>query len=142
MDCFGKADASKFREIYERSHLMESIRKYGKESYPRKKWDGKEKINILRNELFLEAEENLKAAEEDSIYFVEAPTGSGKSNLALNLSLKFLEHADKVFEIYPFNTLAEQNRHTLETIFGKTEAINDIAVVNSLTPIRGRCSWR
>ncbi len=109
-----------------------------KESYPRKKWDGKEKINILRNELFLEAEENLKAAEEDSIYFVEAPTGSGKSNLALNLSLKFLEHADKVFEIYPFNTLAEQNRHTLETIFGKTEAINDIAVVNSLTPIRGR----
>ena len=57
MDCFGKADASKFREIYERSHLMESIRKYGKESYPRKKWDGKEKINILRNELFLEAEE-------------------------------------------------------------------------------------
>ena len=31
MDCFGKADASKFREIYERSHLMESIRKYGKE---------------------------------------------------------------------------------------------------------------
>lgn len=68
MDCFGKADASKFREIYERSHLMESIRKYGKESYPRKKWDGKEKINILRNELFLEAEENLKAAEEDSIY--------------------------------------------------------------------------
>ena len=138
MDCFGKADASKFREIYERSHLMESIRKYGKESYPRKKWDGKEKINILRNELFLEAEENLKAAEEDCIYFVEAPTGSGKSNLALNLSLKFLEHADKVFEIYPFNTLAEQNRHTLETIFGKTEAINDIAVVNSLTPIRGR----
>ena len=138
MDCFGKADASKFREIYERSPLMESIRKYGKESYPRKKWDGKEKINILRNELFLEAEENLKAAEEDSIYFVEAPTGSGKSNLALNLSLKFLEHADKVFEIYPFNTLAEQNRHTLETIFGKTEAINDIAVVNSLTPIRGR----
>ena len=138
MDCFGKADASKFREIYERSHLMESIRKYGKESYPRKKWDGKEKINILRNELFLEAEENLKVAEEDCIYFVEAPTGSGKSNLALNLSLKFLEHADKVFEIYPFNTLAEQNRHTLETIFGKTEAINDIAVVNSLTPIRGR----
>ena len=138
MDCFGKADASKFREIYERSHLMESIRKYGKESYPRKKWDGKEKINLLRNELFLEAEENLKAAEEDCIYFVEAPTGSGKSNLALNLSLKFLEHADKVFEIYPFNTLAEQNRHTLETIFGKTEAINDIAVVNSLTPIRGR----
>lgn len=138
MDCFGKADASKFREIYERSHLMESIRKYGKESYPRKKWDGREKINILRNELFLEAEENLKAAEEDSIYFVEAPTGSGKSNLALNLSLKFLEHADKLFEIYPFNTLAEQNRHTLETIFGKTEAINDIAVVNSLTPIRGR----
>lgn len=138
MDCFGKADASKFREIYERSHLMESIRKYGKESYPRKKWDGKEKINILRNELFLEAEENLKAAEEDCIYFVEAPTGSGKSNLALNLSLKFLENADKVFEIYPFNTLAEQNRHTLETIFGKTEAINDIAVVNSLTPIRGR----
>ena len=56
----------------------------------------------------------------------------------MNLSLKFLEHADKVFEIYPFNTLAEQNRHTLETIFGKTEAINDIAVVNSLTPIRGR----
>ena len=34
MDCFGKADASKFREIYERSPLMESIRKYGKESYP------------------------------------------------------------------------------------------------------------
>ena len=61
---------------------MESIRKYGKK-LSEKEMDGKEKINILRNELFLEAEENLKAAEEDCIYFVEAPTGSGKSNLAL-----------------------------------------------------------
>ena len=43
----------------------------------------------------------------------------------------------KIFYIYPFNTLVEQNLEILEKIFADNEAIKqNIAVINSITPIK------
>ena len=99
-------------------------------------------INILRTELFSEAEENLKRNKDQSVFYLEAPTGSGKSNTAMNLSFTLMqENSDlrKLFYIYPFNTLVEQNMSILEKTFGnKKKIMSQIAVVNSLVPFKDK----
>lgn len=47
------------------------------------------------------------------------------------------ERLQKIFYIYPFNTLVEQNLETLEKVFADNEDIKqNIAVINSITPIK------
>lgn len=128
--------------VYENTDLMKNIRKYQNENYPMSMEDLNKatNINILRSEIFCEAEEQIKNNYQENIFYLEAPTGSGKSNTAMNLSFKLMslnKDLCKVFWIYPFNTLVEQNLDTLENIFGKKEnIISKIAVINSLTPIK------
>lgn len=127
---------------YEQGPILNSIRTYEKERYPLSEKELKEEhdINILRSEMFLEAEMELKKSIDQSIFYLEAPTGSGKSNTAMNLSFCFMKNKSsmkKIFYIYPFNTLVEQNLESMEKIFGKNQEImSQIAVVNSLVPIK------
>lgn len=133
-----------WNKFYEETSLLKSIRKYQKTKYPLadEELNTVKDINILRSEIFCEVEENIKANADENIFYLEAPTGSGKSNTAINASFKLMQHDDrlqKIFYIYPFNTLVEQNLDTLENIFGKKEnIISKIAVINSLTPIKLR----
>ena len=123
-----------FIRTYEGRELTQKIRMYEKDKHA----DQGDVINILRNELFLEAEKNWREHEADDMFFLEAPTGGGKSNIAVNLSLQMLKKGqDKIYYIYPFNTLVEQNLDSLRTVFGEDEELfSKIAVVNSLTPIK------
>lgn len=95
-------------------------------------------INQLRTEMFLEVEENLKRNLDAPIYYIEAPTGSGKSNTAMNVGFQLLDQGyQKLYYVYPFNTLVEQNLITLEDVFGKgSRELERIAVINSNTPIK------
>ena len=128
--------------VYENTDLMKNIRKYQNENYPMsmENLNKATNINILRSEIFCEAEEQIKNNYQENMFYLEAPTGSGKSNTAMNLSFKLMslnKDLCKIFWIYPFNTLVEQNLDTLENIFGKKEnIISKIAVINSLTPIK------
>lgn len=128
--------------VYENTDLMKNIRKYQNESYPMpmENLNKATNINILRSEIFCEAEGQIKNNYQENIFYLEAPTGSGKSNTAMNLSFKLMslnKDLCKIFWIYPFNTLVEQNLDTLENIFRKKEnIISKIAVINSLTPIK------
>lgn len=126
-----------FRKAYNQSDIMHSIRKYEKEKYQgaEKNLQNVREMNDLRSEMFLDAERELERHLEDSIYFLEAPTGSGKSNTALQLSFMLMEQGKKLFYIYPFNTLVEQNRQTLQKYFSDKKLQEQIVVVNSLTPI-------
>lgn len=92
-------------------------------------------INEQRCRIFLEAEENLRDNPSACMYYLEAPTGSGKTNVSINLFLTMLEQdreLTNVFYIFPFNTLVEQTADSLKKYFtyGK-----DMVVVNSLAPI-------
>ena len=53
-------------------------------------------MNDLRRELFLDAEKNLLNDLDKSIYFLEAPTGSGKSNTAFNLNFHLMQNRKKM----------------------------------------------
>ena len=125
------------KKEYENSEIIKSIRDKEKNGIP-----NDEDINNFRTKIFLEAEKNLEKNKENNIFFLEAPTGSGKSNTALNLSLKLLdEDRRKIFYVYPFNTLVEQNMNTLKNIFGNNEeAIKNITVVNSITALTNKDS--
>ena len=125
------------KKEYENSEIIKSIRDKEKNGIP-----NDEDINNFRTKIFLEAEKNLEKNKENNIFFLEAPTGSGKSNTALNLSLKLLDKdRRKIFYVYPFNTLVEQNMNTLKNIFGNNEeAIKNITVVNSITALTNKDS--
>lgn len=131
-----------WNKFYEETSLLKSIRKYQKTKYPLadEELNTIKDINILRSEIFCEVEENIKANANENIFYLEAPTGSGKSNTAINASFKLMQYDDrlqKIFYIYPFNTLVEQNLETLEKIFADNEDIKqNIAVINSITPIK------
>ena len=117
---------------YENSEIIKSIRNIEKNGISNEK-----DINNFRTKIFLEAEKNLEKNKNSNIFFLEAPTGCRKSNTALNLSLKLLnEDRRKIFYVYPFNTLVEQNMNTLKNIFANNEkVIENIAVVNSVTAL-------
>lgn len=125
------------KKEYENSEIIKSIRDKEKNGIP-----NDEDINNFRTKIFLEAEKNLEKNKENNIFFLEAPTGSGKSNTTLNLSLKLLDKdRRKIFYVYPFNTLVEQNMNTLKNIFGNNEeAIKNITVVNSITALTNKNS--
>ena len=130
--------------IYEQSPVQKSIRSYEETYYPRNQ-DALERetdINVLRIELFLDAECELKKNIDASVFYLEAPTGSGKSNTAMNLSFTFMKQNEdirKIFYIYPFNTLVEQNMDSINKVFGENkEVMTQVAVVNSLVPLKER----
>lgn len=140
---FGEiAKINEFYDLYKNTNVYKSIRKYEKEEYCKEKKEliNEKNINILRNEMFLDAENELYKNENEDIFFLEAPTGSGKSNVSMNLSFKLFEDnptLKKIFYVYPFNTLVEQNLNTLNETFGESEQIfNKIAVINSISPIK------
>ena len=142
---FGKfGDIQQLIRQYEDGEVQKKIRNYQREIYPMEpeKLQQVSEINILRTELFSETEENLKRNKDQSVFYLEAPTGSGKSNTAMNLSFTLMqENSDlrKLFYIYPFNTLVEQNMSILEKTFGnKKEIMSQIAVVNSLVPFKDK----
>ncbi len=130
-----------FYNKYKETEVYNSIRSYENNKYEKTKDLLKEKnINVLRTEMFLDAERELIKNIDNNIFFLEAPTGSGKSNVSLNLSFKLLEDRNslrKIYYVYPFNTLVEQNKISMEKIFGKkSEIANKIAVINSITPVK------
>ncbi|MEA2091176.1 MAG: CRISPR-associated helicase Cas3', partial [Campylobacterota bacterium] len=92
-------------------------------------------INRLRNEIFQEAEINLLENPDKHIYYLEAPTGSGKTITSINLALQLLNSdnkLNKLFYIFPFNTLVEQTKNVFDEIFGDDLPIETI---NSISPI-------
>lgn len=119
---FKKLDISNFKTNYKNSYLYKKIKN--------KKYD--KPIDKLRNEIFNESKKN---SNNKNIHFLESPTGSGKTNMALNLTFKLLkDNRNRIIYAYPFNTLIEQNKKSLYNIFGKNLQ-DEIKVINSITEI-------
>jgi len=92
-------------------------------------------INKLRDELSHEATKNLLKNLDKNIFYLEAPTGSGKTLSSINLALELLNNKkelNKIFYIFPFNTLVEQTKNVFDDIF-KDDL--DLEVINSISAI-------
>ena len=72
-------------------------------------------INKLRREMFMESSENLlnalKDDENNRIFYLNIPTGGGKTNTSMKLALDILENtsANRIFYAMPFITILDQN---------------------------------
>jgi len=120
-----KEKKQKLIELFENDKIIKAIRANEVEG-----------INILRSQMFLEAEKNLMDNLDKHVFYLEAPTGSGKTLTSINLAMNLLKEKseiDKIFYIFPFNTLVEQTRGVFEGIFGDQL---DVEVINSITPIK------
>lgn len=89
-------------------------------------------LNILRQRLSAEVWKNTEKYKKENIFYIEAPTGGGKTNLSLVAVRKLLElnpEINKVFYVFPFTTLITQTLKTIEDTFGLS--IEHIAEVHS-----------
>ena len=129
-------DINKFYNDFKSGEIYKKIKKYEKENYGEvKDFSNVKDINILRTEMFLDSEKELEKNIDKNIFYLEAPTGSGKSNTANNLAFKLIEkhkNLNKIFYVYPFNTLVEQNINIFKKIYeNNEEVLNNISVINS-----------
>ncbi len=121
------------RETFEKTQRMREIRTF----CPEDAADDKTDINYLRNMLFYEAERNLADHADEDIFYLEAPTGCGKSNVGFHCSFFLAQKGmGKIMYVYPFNNLVEQNKVSLEELFQGSNIFEKAAVVNSVTPIK------
>ncbi len=113
VDDFGALDLQKAKEEFEKFY----------NNLPKEN-----PIDKLRNTMFHEATNNLAKNKDKNIFYLQAPTGAGKTLMSLNLALHL--NPRKIFYIFPFNTLVEQTKSVIERIFSF-----DISIINSITPI-------
>lgn len=78
-------------------------------------------LNILRQKLTAEMISNLREYSENRCFYLEAPTGAGKTNLSLAFATELMNvdsSLNKVFYVFPFTTLITQTfksiKETLE----------------------------
>ena len=85
-------------------------------------------LNILRNKLFVEVRENLRANITKNLFYIEAPTGAGKTNLSLLSAVEILQKdnsINKIFYVFPFTTLITQTYDSIKNILN----LNDSEIV-------------
>ncbi|MCC0702118.1 CRISPR-associated helicase Cas3' [Clostridioides sp. ES-S-0049-02] len=140
---FGTIDNhNKYYDVFKKSKIYENMNRYREylnndEKCPYEDND----INKLRTEMSIEVEETMTCNLSKNIFYLEAPTGSGKTVTSINLALKFIElnqSLSKIFYIFPFNTLVEQTKSVfINDLFNSVKDIEkDVVVINSITPIQ------
>jgi CRISPR-associated endonuclease/helicase Cas3 len=78
-------------------------------------------LNTLRQKLTAEMISNLKAHSDKHCFYVEAPTGAGKTNLSLAFSIELLNidvSLRKIFYVFPFTTLITQTFKSVKDTLG------------------------
>lgn len=70
-----------------------------------------DKLNILRQKLVAEAISNLQKNPNKKLFYLEAPTGAGKTNVSIAFATELLridKQINKIFYVFPFTTLITQ----------------------------------
>lgn len=68
-------------------------------------------LNMLRQKLAAEVISGIEKYEHERVFYIEAPTGGGKTNMSMAAVIKLLEQhqaINKIFYIFPFTTLVTQ----------------------------------
>lgn len=80
-------------------------------------------LNILRNKLFIEVRTNLRneinGSQSKNLFYIEAPTGAGKTNLSVMSAVEILKcdsSINKIFYVFPFTTLITQTYDSIKKL--------------------------
>jgi len=76
-------------------------------------------LNHLRNKLLVEVKENLRENITENLFYIEAPTGAGKTNLSVMSAVEILQKdtsINKIFYVFPFTTLITQTYDSVKNV--------------------------
>lgn len=127
-------DCKRWRDFFSSTPHMRSLETQ-KSTIQKRSIEEIDELNQLRCKILLETQENLEKGIRGGkrLFYLDAPTGSGKTNCAINLALRTLEMDASIKHaifVFPFVNLIEQNVKVLQ------ESINaqplDILEVHSL----------
>lgn len=86
-----------------------------------------ENLNTLRQEMAIEVIQNIRQNKDKNLFYIEAPTGGGKTNLSMIAAVELLkanENLNKVFYVFPFTTLVTQtHKAIIETLGLESEEV-------------------
>ncbi len=90
-------------------------------------------LNVLRQEMALEVIQNIRKYSDKSLFYIEAPTGGGKTNLSMLAMVELLKSSNgklnKVFYVFPFTTLITQTYSAIIDTLGLVE--NEVTQLHS-----------
>ncbi|MCD3217377.1 CRISPR-associated helicase Cas3' [Clostridium botulinum C] len=133
LSLFNKSLIKECNNQYQHTDIYQNILNYKNDS----SYFDRTNINKTRCDIFLETEQNLINNLDKNIYFLEACTGSGKTNISQNLALQLLTNnssLNKIVYTFPFNTLVEQTKSVLYKNFSETNV--DVVAINSIEEIK------
>jgi len=96
-------------------------------------------LNMLRCSMSVEVIKHIRCNLDKRLFYIEAPTGGGKTNLSMLAMAELLDtHADinKVFYVFPFTSLITQTYQALQSTLGLDET--DLAELHSKAGIASR----
>lgn len=102
-----------YAKFYENQYMITPLEKTSDDFKAFKELQEKsnDNLNHLRNKLFIEVRENLKKNFDKNLFYIEAPTGAGKTNLSMLSIVEILKERNdinKVFYVFPFTVLITQ----------------------------------
>ncbi|WP_170845805.1 CRISPR-associated helicase Cas3' [Parapedobacter composti] len=133
---FGVLDSQRINEIYDYVTQNEWLNEHeGKKNYNlgtfqniddyiflNPKAESSANLNILRKEMAIEVVRNIRKNSHQNLFYIEAPTGGGKTNLSMLAAVELLKsHSgsiNKVFYVFPFTTLVTQTYKSIQETLG------------------------
>ena len=92
-------------------------------------------INLLRRNMLLEASNNLKNHLDSHVFFLNIPTGGGKTNTSMKLALDLIDDSsvNRIIYAMPFINIIEQNYNVIKDNFSLSEDCGEIRKIYSAT---------
>lgn len=96
--------------------------------------DNIDDINVLRKNMLLESSSNLiKNIDKNNVFFLNMPTGAGKTNTSMKLALDIINNTeiDRIIYAMPFINIIEQNFDVICDSYGLSEDNGEIRKIYS-----------
>ncbi|RMG21838.1 MAG: CRISPR-associated endonuclease Cas3'', partial [Bacteroidetes bacterium] len=107
--------------------LMSRMSFYNQLEFSQLQTRNNQNLNLLRQKMAAEAITCLRSHIDDRLFYLEAPTGGGKTNMSFACALELLQSdktLNKVFYVFPFTTLITQTFNNIrETLQIGPEAV-------------------
>lgn len=89
----------------------------GNYQFQNPKAQSEDNLNLLRKEMSIKVLQQLEAHKDKRLFYLEAPTGGGKTNLSMLAVAELLKEnteLNKVFYVFPFTTLITQTHKAIK----------------------------
>jgi CRISPR-associated endonuclease/helicase Cas3 len=94
-------------------------------------------LNALRGRMVAEVIKNVQLQGHRHLFYLEAPTGGGKTNMAMLATAELLDQhpeLNKVFFVFPFTTLITQTHQAILDTLGLSQ--------NEVTQLHAKAGWQ